>query len=210
MNMKNRYGASETALLRHETYQVGFKRMTIAAMVMAATTFLSVGVTWWAVSEQPEPRYFVAREDGGIIPLVAVSQPYLSDGAVTNFAVEAITDALTINFVTWRADLASASEYFERPDGWNNFLEALEGSGVLEFVRNRRLISSVVANGATIVQSGPGGDGRYRWVVQVPITITYQSANQSSTDNRLAEIQITRLPTWQTSRGVGITRVLVK
>lgn len=208
--MKNRYGASETALLRHETYQRGFKRMTVAAIVMAATSFMSVGAAWWAMTLQPEPRYFVAREDGGIIPLIPVDQPYLSDGAVTNFAVEAITDALTLNFVTWRADLASASEYFERPGGWNNFLEAIEGSGVLDFVRNRRLISSVVANGATIVRSGPGQDGRYSWVVQVPITITYQSSSQSSTDNRLAEIEITRLPTWQTSRGVGITRVLVK
>jgi len=210
MSMKNRYGASETALARHETYRNGFQRMTLATAAMAGATILAVASSWWAFSRVPEPRYFVAREDGGIIPLVAVDKPYLTDGAVTNYAVEAITRALTINFVTWRQDLAEASEYFDRPAGWNNFLEAIEGSGVLDFVRNRRLISSVVANGAVIISAGPNAEGAYAWVVQVPLTITYQSSSESNTENRLAEIEITRLPTWKTSRGVGITRVLVR
>ncbi|MCE6959652.1 type IVB secretion system apparatus protein IcmL/DotI [Cereibacter sphaeroides] len=208
--MKNRSGASETALARHETYRAALYRMTIISGIMAATSFLGVASAWWAFSQVPEPRYFVAREDGGIIPLVPVDQPYLSDGAITNFAVEAITQGLTMNFATWRKDLAASSEYFDRPDGWNNFLEALEGSGVLEFVRNRRLISTAVANGATIVQSGADESGRYRWVVQVPITLTYQSSSEQNSEDHLAEIEIVRLPTWKTSRGVGITRVLVK
>ena len=209
MSAKNRSGAVETALGRHETYQAGFRRLGIAVIAMAITSSLSVGTAWWALSQKPEPRYFMAREDGGIIPLVGVTQPYLSNGEITNFAVEAITKAMTMNFVTWRSDLSESSEYFERPGGWNNFLEALEGSGTLEFIRNRRLISSVVANGAVIVSNGVS-DGRYTWVVQVPITITYQSSSEQSTETRLAEIQIARLPTWQTSRGVGITRVLIK
>ncbi|MBW3243567.1 type IVB secretion system apparatus protein IcmL/DotI [Epibacterium sp. DP7N7-1] len=210
MSMIKRHGTTETALARHETYKTGFRRMAIATIVSTVATVIATGAAWWSFSQKPEPRYFIAREDGGIIPLVAVSQPYLNDGQVTNFAVEAVTRSLTFNFVNWRQDLAEASEYFERPGGWNNFLQAIESSGMLEFVRNRRLISSVVANGAVIVRSGADASGRYSWVVQVPITITYQSSSEQSTENRMAEVQISRLPTWQSSRGVGITRVLVK
>lgn len=210
MSMKDRFGVSQTALSRHETYQTGFKRMAAATTVAVATALVAISAAWWSFSQKPEARYFIAREDGGIIPLVPVSEPYLNDGQVTNFAVEAITKSLTFNFVNWRQDLASSSEYFERPDGWNNFLAAIEGSGMLDFVRNRRMISSVVANGAVIIQSGPDSTGRFSWIVQVPITITYQSSSETSTENRMAEIQVTRLPTWQSSRGVGITRVLVK
>ncbi|WP_411840092.1 type IVB secretion system apparatus protein IcmL/DotI [Paracoccus sp. ME4] len=208
--MKDRFGVSRAALSRHETWQIGFTRMAAVALVASIAAFVAICAAWWSMSQKPEARYFIAREDGGIIPLVAVTEPYLNDGQVTNFAVEAITKALTFNFVNWRQDLASSSEYFERPDGWNNFLAAIEGSGMLEFVRNRRLISSVVANGAVIVQSGPDATGRFSWVIQVPITITYQSSSETSTENRMAEVQVTRLPTWQSSRGVGITRVLVK
>lgn len=163
MSNKQRYGATETALARHETYQTGFKRMALASMVMAAATLTATSAAWWSMTQKPEPRYFVAREDGGIIPLVPVSQPYLDNGQVTNFAVEAITRSLTFNFVNWREDLAEASEYFERPDGWDNFLEALDSSGMLDFVRDRRLISNVVANGAVIVRNGTDAKGRYSW-----------------------------------------------
>ena len=210
MSLKNRFGAAQTALARHETYQAGFNRMALATILMGAVSLVSISAAWWALSSKPEPRYFIAREDGGIIPIVPVDVPYLTDGQVTNFAVEAITRSMTISFVNWRQDLASASEFFERPNGWNNFLEAMEGSGMLEFIRNRRLISSVVANGAVIVKSGPDASGRYAWVVQVPLKITYQSSSETTTEDRMAEIEISRLPTWQSARGVGITRVLVK
>jgi len=209
MTAKQRYGATETALSRHETYRIGFRRVGLAAIVMAVATTTSVGAAWWAISHKEAPKYFIADEDGRITPLVPVDQPYLSNGQITNFAVEAITRAMTMNFVNWRQDLFEASEYFERPDGWNNFLSALEGSGTLDLIRNRRLISSTVANGAVIVGSGPH-NGRYTWVVQVPLTITYQSSSEQSVENRMAEIEISRLPTWQAPRAVGITRVLIK
>ena len=210
MKTENTFGAAEGNLTRFEVYRRAFHYMGYAMMGMAVVTALSVGTAWWAMSAKPEPRYFIAREDGGVIPIVPVDQPYLNDAAVLNFAVEAITNSLTLNFANWRAQLSSASDFFERPNGWNNFLEALEGSGTLDLIRNRNLVSSVVANGAVIVDRGPDSRGRYRWVVQVPVTISYQSANEGRSETRLAELEIARLPTWQTSRAVGVTRVLIR
>lgn len=207
---KEAYGVSQTALSRHETWQTGFRRMAYATMISSAAAIISIGAAWYTSTQQPEPRYFIAREDGGIIPLVADDVPYLNNGQVTNFAVEAITRSLTFSFANWRQDLAGASEYFQRPDGWNNFLEALESSGMLDFVRNKRLISSVVANAASIKSAGINAEGRYYWIVEVPLVMTYQSATEKSSSNLTAEIEISRLPTWQSSRGVGITRVLVR
>ena len=207
---KDTYGAAEGTLVRFEVYRKAFRMMGYACIGMSLVSALAVGSAWWALSDKPEPRYFVAREDGGIIPIVAVDQPYLNDASVLNFAVEAITNSMTLNFANWRAQLAQASDFFERPNGWNNFLEALEGSGTLDLIRNRNLVSSVVANGAVIINRGMDATGRYRWVVQVPITISYQSANEGRTETRLAEIEVVRLPTWQTSRGVGISRVLIR
>lgn len=210
--MKNNstYGEAAGILTRFEAYRRAFHLMGYAAIGMAVVSSLAVGAAWWAMSSKPEPRYFIAREDGGVIPIVPVDRPYLNDAAVLNFAVEAITNSLTLNFANWRSQLASATDFFERPNGWNNFLQALEGSGTLDLIRNRNLVSSVVANGAVIVDRGPDARGRYRWVVQVPITISYQSASEGRSESRLAELEITRLPTWQTSRGVGVTRVLIR
>lgn len=209
--MKNEaYGAVEGTLTRFEVYRRAFHLMGYAAIGMSCVTFLAVATAWWALSSKPEPRYFIASEDGGVIPIVALDQPYLNDAAVLNFAVEAITNSLTLNFANWRSQLSASSEFFERPNGWNNWLEALEGSGTLELIRNRNLVSSVVANGAVIVNRGPDAVGRFSWIVQIPITINYQSSSEQRSENRVAELEIARLPTWQTSRAVGVTRVLIR
>lgn len=210
MNMKNRYGAAETIARKKETLEIGFRRMALAVIIMSTASMIAMGASWYAWSSKPEPRYFAAREDGAIIPLIPVDRPYLSDGAILNFAVEAITQSLTFDFARYRQDLSQASDFFQRPQGWNNFLTALEESKTLEIVRERRMVSSVVANGAVIINAGVNRSGRYAWVIQVPITITFESANERARENRMAEIEIVRLPTWETSRGVGITRVLIR
>jgi len=209
MGAKKRYGVAEMSLMRYETYKRGFNVLMISSIIMAGATFTGVGAAWWAISHKPSPKYFMAREDGGIVPLVPVTQPYLSNGEISNFAVEAITSSLTLDFSNYRKSLSEASQYYERPDGWNNFLEALKSSGTLDMITKRRLVSTVVANGATVAQSGVD-HGVYSWVVQVPITITYQSSSQQKSETHLVEMVIKRLPTWQTPRGVGITRVLMK
>lgn len=210
MTTKNRFGAAETALTRHETFQGAFRLAINAAFAASLLGVACLGTAIWALTSKPEPRYFAATEDGGILPLVAVNQPFLNEGQVTNFAVEAITRAYTLDFANWRRDLSEASEYFVRPDGWNNYLTAIEGSGTLEFVRNRRLVSNAVANGATVVRSGLDESGVYSWTVQVPLTVTYTSSSETKTDELLAEILVSRVPTWQMPGGVGIKMIVVR
>lgn len=210
MSAKNRYGATETAVMRHETWRDYSRLLLLALIGSIGLSAVSVSYAWYKDSQQPEPRYFATTEDGGILPLVAVNQPFLNDGQVTNFAVQAITRSLTLDFANWRRDLSESSEYFVRPDGWNNFLEAIEGSGTLDFVRNRRLVSTAVANGATIVRSGIDDTGKYSWTVQVPLTISYSSSSESSQDNVIAEILVSRVPTYQMASGIGIRMVVVK
>lgn len=209
MSAKKRHGTTETILARHETYQTGFRRMVFAMVAMAATSAVAMSAAWWSFTQTPETKYFLSREDGGLVPIVPVDQPYLNDTEVINFAVEGITKAMTMSYVTYKQDLSEASEYFERPDGWNNYLKELETTGTLAQILERRLISSVVANGALITRSELV-NGRYIRVVQIPIKITYQTNSQVATEDRLAEVEIARLPTWQTSRAMGITRVLIK
>lgn len=208
--MGKRTGELETILGRNEIYQTAFRRSTLVMMGMAFVTVLSLAMGWWGLSQKPEPRYFAAREDGSIIPLVAVSQPYLNENQISNFAVEAVTTALTMDFANWRDDLAKATEYFVRPDGWDAFLAAMDGSGVLDYIRVNRLVSSAVANSAVITGTGANENGIYSWRVQVPITVTYQSSSEITRRDYTADLIISRVPTWERSRGVAIRQIIVR
>lgn len=210
MFLAPRYGEAEYARLRYETWMRSHLRMTYVVLAMLIVTAIAVSAAVWAIAAKPEPRYFAAHENGGILPLVPVSIPFLSDGEVTNFAVQAVTRSLTMDFANWRSDLTGASKYFERPAGWNSFLDALEKSGMLSYIRENRLVSTAVANGAVIVQAGPDRQKRYSWAVQIPLTMTYESASELSRDNLVADVQVSRLPTWEIPEAVGITRIVVR
>lgn len=204
MSEKDRHAVIETKLSRHETYEVGFKRMSVGNILLslALISVTVMAIAGW--SRKIETRYFALAENGTIMPIIPISEPHYNNGQVTNFAVEAITKALTMNFATWKQDMMEASDYFEQPLGFENFVEAMTSSGMLDLIRNRRVISTVVANGATIVNSGQDR-GVYTWIVQVPITITYQTTSEITTENRVAEVRVKRLSTWQTPRGMGIS-----
>jgi Macrophage killing protein with similarity to conjugation protein. len=184
--------------------------MVTALTVLTAVCAISVGVTVYAVMNKPEPRYFATRAEGGILPLTPVSEPILTTSEVTNFAVKAVTRALTLDFANYRQDLADAQRFFDQPEGWENYLRALETSTMLKYVINRRLISSAVANGATIINTGLDARGRYSWTVQVPLTVTYQSSSERSASNLLAEVVISRVPTHVAADAVAISRIVVQ
>ena len=197
-------------LSRYETWMNSHERMSKTVLLMAGLSILLLIALFITLLAKPEPVYFATRVDGGVLPLVPISTPYLTDGQVTNFAVEAITHALTLDFANWRDDLLDASKYFKKPDGWNNFLDAVESSGMLSYIRDHRLVSTVVANGAVIVKSGLEESNSYSWQVQVPLVITYESASEISRDSLLAELEIVRLPTWEAPDAVGIAKLIVR
>ena len=208
--MSKRYGGTETALSRHETWRKGFNRLVVIMGVLVVAVLISVVMAFWAATSKPEPRYFAAREDGGILPIVAVKEPFLTDNQVTNFAAEAITRAMTLNYSTWRQDLSDASTYFTRPEGWDAYVSSINTSGTMDYIVTKKLIASAVANGAVITSRGPNERGVYSWILQIPLTVTYESASERQTENYLAEVEVVRVPTWEMSRGVGVRRVTMK
>lgn len=210
MKTGRNYGEVEHVQRRYETWMKSHERMSRTLFVMVLVTAMLLVSFLVVLYHKPEPVYFATRVDGGVLPLVPLSTPFLTDGQVTNFAVEAVTHAMTIDFANWRNDLVSASRYFEKPDGWNNFLDAMETSGMLSYIRDHRLVSTVVASGAVITSSGLSQGKNYTWDVQIPLVITYESASEISRDSLLAELVIKRLPTWEAPDAVGVSRIVVK
>ena len=207
-----RYEESGAHTDRLEVHRRGFMRASVArtAYFDAPGELRQPGRSARRRSSMPQPRHFAAREDGGVIPLVAVSQPFLTDVQITNFAVEAVTAAMTMDFANWRGDLSEASGYFEKPGGRRNFLAALEKAHIPDFVRERNLVTTVVANDAVISGSGLDGRGRHSWTIQVPLSLTYQSSNERTAESHLAEIVVSRILTWERPTTVGIPRITMR
>lgn len=208
MSANQDYGAIETVLMRADVYRVAYKRMSIIALVLLVVAAIAVTIACLLAFAKPEPRYFATTVDGRIQPLVPLDRPHLSANEVATYAAEAVTRSFTYSFATYQQDFQDAQQYFTKPRGWNSFVDAIQTSGTLDLVKNRRLNTTAIAQRAVIVREGINPDGTYEWIVQMPVRVTYQSASEVTGQNMMVTVTMQRLQTYEHPRGVAISRFL--
>ena len=205
----NEHIAAAESLLRHaRTYEAAYKVMARIALGLGLTTLVLGASTAYLAYSRPEPRYFATTTDGQILPLVPLDKPHQSAAEVSNFAVRAVTTSLTYDFANYRADFNNALQFFTKPTGWNQFVDAVQESQMLDLVQKRRLNTTAVANNAVIVREGINSRGIYEWVVQIPLRVTYQSASEVTGQNFMITVHIERLQTYESPYAMAISRFI--
>ncbi len=181
-------------------------RVAIWSSVLG-TLGVVVGATGWLV--QPQPQYFAAGDDGRVIEMVPVDHPMMKPHQLTNWAANAVTDSLAMDYLKYRDQLASAEQYFTTP-GFNAYIKALQDSGNLESIKkNRYVVESTLDGSPTIIQEGNSG-GRHYWQMRVPVQVGYHGAENVNNQKYDALITVVRVPTSESRYGVAIHRILLK
>lgn len=201
--------AAEVVALRNRFYQDSYRTLLLILVLSFTLNLILVGLISYVITHPPAPKYFATTSDGRITPLIALDQPNLSTSAVLQWANTAAVASYTYNFVNYRSELQAASEFFT-PDGWSDFLNALETSTNLSAVKDKKLVVSAVATGAPVVLQQGLLDGRYSWRVQMPILATYQSASEISRQNILLTMLIQRVSSLNSARGIGIAQFIAQ
>ncbi len=70
------------------------------------------------------------------------------------------------------------------------------------------IVSAVATKAPVILQKGIL-NGRFAWRVQMPLLVTYQSANEFSQANNVVTMLISRVSTLNSPRGIGISQFVV-
>ena len=203
-------GGLELVMLRNNFYRDNFRRLMVFCLLLLAIIGGLMGYIYYLQTHQPTPKYFATTHDGKLIQLVPLNQPNLSTNALLQWAVEAATAAYTFNFVNYRKALQDSRIYFTKL-GYQNFLKALTESRNLEAVQTKKLVVSAVPTGAPVVlREGATSGGLYAWQVQFPMLLTYQSASETITQSIVITMLITRVPTLESPKGVGIASFVVR
>ena len=207
--MSRRQDAIQTVMMRHEFYRDRFRWMLYGIVGLAISNILSAYTIYYLVNDRPEPRYFATRADGGLIRLVPLNEPMLTQSAILTWAGKAATDAFTFDFVNFRQQLQEAAQAFT-PDGWRSFLQALEDSRNLEAVREKKLIVNAALQGAPVILTEGVVNGVYSWRIEMPIVVAYRSANEVQRQNLVVNMTVSRVPTLEFPEGVGITQFVAR
>ncbi|QOF75200.1 type IVB secretion system apparatus protein IcmL/DotI (plasmid) [Aminobacter sp. SR38] len=208
MSQNADYGQIETILMRADVYRTAYRRMSIIALALLVVAVIAVLAAVSLALTRPEPRYFATTADGRIQPLIPLDQPHLSAAEIATYAAEAVTRSFTYSFATYQQDFQDAQQYFTKPQGWNSFVDAVQKSGTLDLVKNRRLNTTAIAQRAVIVREGVSANGVYEWIVQMPVRVTYQSASEVTGQNLMVTITLQRLQSYEHPRGAAISRFL--
>jgi intracellular multiplication protein IcmL len=196
--------AVQLVRLRTDFQRDNHHRVMIALLVSIVLNVLLAGSFVYIVKHPPAPQYFATTINGRITPLIPLDQPNMPPSTLLQWANSAAIAAYTYNFVNYRQELQSASEFFT-PDGWRQFINALEGSNNLSAVIDKKLVVSAVATGAPVILDQKAINGTYTWIVQMPMLITYQSASASARQSVMVKMTIERISTLNSARGVGIS-----
>lgn len=196
--------ALQAVTLRADFQRDSHHRVLIALLISAVMNVLLVLSFVYIVRHPPAPQYFATTINGRITPLIPLDQPNMPPSTLLQWANSAAIAAYTYNFVNYRQELQSASEFFT-PDGWREFVTALESSNNLNSVREKKLVVSAVATGAPVILDQKAINGVYTWIVQMPILVTYQSASATARQTIMVKMTVERISTLNSARGVGIS-----
>ncbi len=193
-------------VMRNEYYRDGYRLALRVAVVQSFVILGLIGVCFFVVKvHQPENRYFATTEDGRLIPMISLIQPNLSTPALLSWVAQATTETMTFGFNDYRRRLQESSRHFTRR-GWDSFTTALQRGRIIESIEGQSQVISAAPRGAPVVQSEGVYGGRYQWVVQIPMILTYTSGSKARSDNWIVSLVVVRVPRLESPNGVGISQ----
>ncbi len=190
--------------IRNEFYRDGYRTLLKLSVLQGLVALGLIAAMFFVVAvHQPENRYFATTEDGRLVPMVPLNQPNLSTPALMSWVAQSTTEVMTFGFNDYRRRFQTASRNFTRK-GWESFSSALQKSRIIELVETNQQVVTAAPQGAPILESEGLYAGRYQWVVQIPMVLTYQSGSRMRSDSLLVTLVVVRRPRLESPNGVGI------
>ena len=197
-------GPLVTVVTRNEFYRDGFRNiMKIAIAEAVIIVAMIVCFLFYMNLAEPQDRYFATTADGRIMRLVPLDQPNMAVPALMSWVAQAATDVMTFGFHDYQRRLQDASRHFTRR-GWETFTEALQKSRIIEGVEKTQQVLTAAPKSAPILVQEGILNGRYRWVIEMPLMVTYRAGGASKTDTHQLRLVIERMPSLENPVGVGI------
>lgn len=195
-------------IFRNNFYRDNFRRVMVFAMILVLIIIAQIGFIFFLHATRTLPSYYATTHDGKQIRLAPLDEPNLTTDALLDWVKSAAVASYSFDFVNWSESLANVKSYYT-PNGYQNFMKALQASGSLEGVRSKKLVVSAVQTGTPVILKEGPINHRYSWQVQLPMLISYQSASEVIKQDINMTMLITRVPTLESEKGIGIAQLTV-
>lgn len=132
-----------------------------------------------------ENREPIARTDVLELPVKSVSE-------ITAWSSQVAVQLFTVDFFNIDAQISKLRPFFTKP-GWEAVTEALRSSGWAASLKEKKLSASAVLQGPPSVLTHGVENGSYRWVINFPLLVTYESASEQRKETRIFTLTVRRV-----------------
>ena len=180
------------------------QKMALSLIVVSVIAVTGVSALFFK-----EREYFATTPNGQITPLVPLNKPIISPSGAQRFAVNAISDALSLNFRQWRGQLAAVEPSFTT-GGYKEFLTQLEKTKWIKMIESEFMTTTVTERmRPVLVQHGVNSNGVYGYVIEVPLVLLLENQTERKTQKLDAKIIVVRVPTAERPEGMAIDKIFI-
>lgn len=197
-------GPLVTVVTRNQFYRDGFRNLIkIAVLQSIIIVGLILSLIIYMNNAVSQDRYFATTADGRIMQLVPLDKANMSTAALMSWVAQAATEVLTFGYHDYQRRLQQSSRHFTKR-GWESFTEALQKAGIIDSVTSlQQIVTATPQSAPVLIDQGVLG-GKYRWIIQLPLQVSYRSGSNSRVDNLKLNLVVQRVPSLENPSGVGI------
>ncbi len=190
----------------HRDQHLGWRRATMVLLAIALLE--AAALAGYVVAHSTVYITVAATPDGRIIEATPLDEPIMSDAALRNWTVTAVTEAFTLGHHDWRMRLAAVRDHFT-DDGYAGYTSALADSLFLDRLTDNLQVASAVATGAPVITATMFFDGQAAWAVEFPLLVTFHAGSRTLNQKMTAEVLVMRVPLSDRPAGIGVQQLIV-
>lgn len=189
---------------KYDKSRDAYRRLVRINIFLVCLALLMAIILTFQVFKPAKPHYYATTRQGDVVPMFALSQPLVTNEYVAQWASIAARKSFSFSFTDFYQQIQAITPYFTK-DGMIAFKQALSSSGLANTIENKHLVVSAVVNGAVVTINQGVINGRYHWVLQLPVLLTYSSASDDKHKQMIVTMSISRVPTLDANMGIQIT-----
>ena len=189
---------------RNNFYRDSYRKLlNVLVLLLWVGIVLAIALGVMVYAPQ-QPKYYASTTTGNVTPLFPLSEPVVTDNFILKWSSLVALGVFNLNFNQVDTQLDKQKTKFTA-DGWNALTGALKSSGFLTSVEQNKLISSAVVDGAPVIVTRAIISGRFSWVIQLPVLISFSSASQNAQEKMILTITVMRVPVLGAPQGIQVT-----
>ncbi|MBS0454092.1 MAG: DotI/IcmL family type IV secretion protein [Proteobacteria bacterium] len=143
-----------------------------------------------------------ATNDGRVVPIIPLDQPYVSDARVLGYVDECARQVFSHDFLHWRTTLQNSKTCFTEKGG--DAVEEALAPWVKDIVQRELTMSVSMADTPVIAKRGEF-NGNFAWRVQAPISLFRRGTKVSDIPRPfILQVVVRRVGLDQNPRGIAI------